>query len=150
MFRFRAPEIRLAVGRVISIRWLSIIYWNIYLFSFFAVCGQPSVPLNAKVKTSVSGQSGISEAHYECDSGYELFGPAVTKCDPKRGWEKELPFCGKSKAMFMQIDSLVSLTLHLLISWLLCKYLHSSYEKILIGYEVWEEAREKHLWYFVR
>lgn len=60
-----------------------------------AVCGQPSVPLNAKVKTTVSGQSGISEAHYECDSGYELFGPSVTKCDPVRGWEKDLPFCGK-------------------------------------------------------
>ena len=68
---------------------------NYINFFFIAVCGQPSVPLNAKVKTSVSGQSGISEAHYECDSGYELFGPSVTKCDPKRGWEKDLPFCGK-------------------------------------------------------
>lgn len=84
-------------------KWIGLYLWfwnkqrsfSHLLFLFVAVCGQPSVPLNAKVKTSVSGQSGISEAHYECDSGYELFGPSVTKCDPKRGWEKDLPFCGK-------------------------------------------------------
>lgn len=59
------------------------------------MCGPPAVPLNAKVKT-VSGDLGIYEASYECDSGYELFGPSTTKCDPKNGWEKDLPFCGKS------------------------------------------------------
>lgn len=64
------------------------------IFFFFSVCGPPAVPLNAKVKT-VSGDLGIYEASYECDSGYELFGPSTTKCDPKNGWEKDLPFCGK-------------------------------------------------------
>lgn len=59
----------------------------------FLVCGPPAVPLNARVKT-VSGELGIYEAKYECDSGYELFGSATLKCDPKKGWEKELPFCG--------------------------------------------------------
>lgn len=53
------------------------------------------MPLNAKVKIISAGSSGISEAHYECDSGYELFGPSTTKCDPVRGWEKDLPLCGK-------------------------------------------------------
>lgn len=43
----------------------------------------------------MSGDLGIYEASYECDSGYELFGPSTTKCDPKNGWEKDLPFCGK-------------------------------------------------------
>lgn len=57
------------------------------------VCGPPAVPLNAKVQT-VSGENGIIEATYECDSGYELFGPRTLKCDLKTGWEKELPFCG--------------------------------------------------------
>lgn len=67
-----------------------------FVFFFFCclVCGQPAVPLNTKVKT-ISSQSGITEAHYECDAGYELFGPSITKCDQKRGWEKDLPFCGK-------------------------------------------------------
>lgn len=68
--------------------------FSFLLFScLFLVCGQPAVPSNAKVKT-VSGELGIYEAAYECDAGYELFGPSVTKCDAKRGWEKELPFCG--------------------------------------------------------
>lgn len=69
------------------------------------MCGPPAVPLNAKVKT-VSGDLGIYEASYECDSGYELFGPSTTKCDPKNGWERDLPFCGKinRKPQFMLND----------------------------------------------
>lgn len=78
---------------------LTILLLHLYLLFWilisFAVCGQPSVPMNAKVKTTISGQSGISEAHYECDSGFELFGPSVTKCDAQKGWEKDLPFCGE-------------------------------------------------------
>ncbi|CAD7078323.1 unnamed protein product [Hermetia illucens] len=65
--------------------------------SRFLVCGQPAVPLNAKVKTT-SGDNGIMEAKYECDPGYELFGPSTIKCDPRRGWERELPFCGTNVA----------------------------------------------------
>lgn len=38
------------------------------------------------------------EAKYECDPGYELFGPSTIKCDPRRGWERELPFCGTNVA----------------------------------------------------
>lgn len=53
------------------------------------------MPSNAKVKTSVSSATGQLEAAYECDAGYELFGLATTKCDPTKGWEKELPFCGE-------------------------------------------------------
>lgn len=64
-----------------------------YVFCI-SVCGQPAVPSNAKVKTTTSS-TGQLEATYECDNGYELFGPATTKCDPIKGWEKELPFCGK-------------------------------------------------------
>lgn len=62
-----------------------------------AVCGPPAVPLNAKVQT-VSDGSSILEAKYECDSGYELFGPSSIKCDVRTGWEKELPFCGTNVA----------------------------------------------------
>lgn len=36
---------------------------------------------------------GYVEAKYECDSGYELFGPVTIKCDQKRGWDRDLPFC---------------------------------------------------------
>lgn len=61
------------------------------------MCGPPAVPLNTKVQT-VSGDSGISEARYECDAGYELFGPKIVKCDPKTGWEREIPFCGTNVA----------------------------------------------------
>ncbi|XP_054729921.1 sushi, von Willebrand factor type A, EGF and pentraxin domain-containing protein 1 [Anastrepha obliqua] len=61
------------------------------------ICGQPAVPLNAKVQT-ISGDTGIIEAKYECDSGYELFGPRTIKCDPFSGWERELPFCGTNVA----------------------------------------------------
>lgn len=60
------------------------------------MCGPPAVPLNAKVKTVSGGDLlGISEATYECDSGYELFGPAKVRCDARKGWERELPFCGR-------------------------------------------------------
>lgn len=72
-----------------------------FLF-FVAVCGHPAVPANAKVKT-ISDQSGYAEAKYECDLGYELFGPNTTKCDSSRGWEKELPFCGEYMTR-MRID----------------------------------------------
>lgn len=73
------------------------------------MCGPPAVPLNAKVKT-VSGDLGIYEASYECDSGYELFGPSTTKCDPKNGWEKDLPFCGKTGENKINEKSLVTNT----------------------------------------
>lgn len=66
---------------------------NQFLFSSFSVCGPPAVPVNAKVQTKTS--DGLIEARYDCDSGYELFGPATIRCDPHKGWEKELPFCGK-------------------------------------------------------
>lgn len=62
-------------------------------FSSVSVCGPPAVPVNAKVQTKTS--DGLIEARYDCDSGYELFGPATIRCDPHKGWEKELPFCGK-------------------------------------------------------
>lgn len=55
------------------------------------------MPSNAKVQTK-SSKEGIYEATYECDSGYELFGHNTIKCDPKKGWEKELPFCGTNVA----------------------------------------------------
>ncbi|KAG5674431.1 hypothetical protein PVAND_004402 [Polypedilum vanderplanki] len=62
-----------------------------------AVCGPPAVPVNSKVQTKTSDY-GLSEATYECDSGYELFGPSTIKCDPVRGWEKQMPFCGTNVA----------------------------------------------------
>lgn len=55
------------------------------------------MPLNAKVQT-ISGDAGFIEAKYDCDSGYELFGPKTIKCDPTSGWERELPFCGTNVA----------------------------------------------------
>lgn len=63
-------------------------------------CGPPAVPLNAKVKTTVDAVTDKpTAATYECDSGYELFGPATVRCDPLRGgWERELPFCGTNVA----------------------------------------------------
>uniref|UniRef100_A0A336K2F8 CSON012544 protein n=1 Tax=Culicoides sonorensis TaxID=179676 RepID=A0A336K2F8_CULSO len=62
------------------------------------VCGPPAVPLNAKVTTQSKEGIGITEARYECDSGYELFGSSTIQCDPIRGWTKELPFCGTNVA----------------------------------------------------
>lgn len=70
-------------------------------FSFFSlciVCGPPAVPLNAKVTTQSKEGVGVTEARYECDSGYELFGQATILCDPVRGWTKDLPFCGTNVA----------------------------------------------------
>ena len=58
------------------------------------------MPVNAKVQTKSS--DGLTEARYECDSGYELFGPSTIRCDPIKGWEKELPFCGE----FYLVDQL--------------------------------------------
>lgn len=55
------------------------------------------MPSNAKVQTK-SSKEGIYEATYECDSGYELFGHSTLKCDSRKGWEKELPFCGTNVA----------------------------------------------------
>lgn len=57
------------------------------------------MPLNAKVKTAgtTNGQ-GLAQASYECDSGYELFGPATVKCDPHKGWDRDMPFCGTNVA----------------------------------------------------
>uniref|UniRef100_A0A1A9VUL7 Sushi, von Willebrand factor type A, EGF and pentraxin domain-containing protein 1 n=1 Tax=Glossina austeni TaxID=7395 RepID=A0A1A9VUL7_GLOAU len=63
----------------------------------YCVCGPPAVPLNAKVQTH-SDDSGFIEAKYECDAGYELFGPVKIKCDSRTGWDKELPFCGTNVA----------------------------------------------------
>ena len=63
------------------------------------MCGPPAVPVNSRVQTK-SSDFGLSEAKYECDSGYELFGPSTIKCDPKKGWEKELPFCGKYQRLY--------------------------------------------------
>lgn len=70
----------------------------IFRFVLLSVCGPPAVPLNAKVKT-VAGDSGLTQVTYECDSGYELFGPATVKCDARRGWEKDIPFCGELKEL---------------------------------------------------
>lgn len=61
---------------------------------FLGICGPPPIPKNSKVQTK-SSDIGLSEATYECDSGYEIFGPSTIKCDSVKGWEKELPFCGK-------------------------------------------------------
>lgn len=69
----------------------------IFIIFVISVCGQPAVPLNAKVQT-ISGDAGIIEAKYDCDSGYELFGPKSIKCDQRTGWERELPFCGTNVA----------------------------------------------------
>lgn len=57
------------------------------------------MPVNSRVQTK-SLDYGISEASYECDSGYELFGSMKIKCDPIKGWERELPFCGKIVFLF--------------------------------------------------
>lgn len=48
--------------------------------------------------TVASVDGGYVEAKYECDSGYELFGPATVKCDQKHGWDRDLPFCGTNVA----------------------------------------------------
>lgn len=56
------------------------------------------MPLNSKVTTQSKEGIGVTEARYECDSGYELFGQATILCDPVRGWTKDLPFCGTNVA----------------------------------------------------
>ena len=70
---------------------------KLYLYLFLGICGPPPIPKNSKVQTK-SSEFGLSEATYECDSGYEIFGPSTIKCDSVKGWEKELPFCGKYKS----------------------------------------------------
>lgn len=81
-------------------------FFFFYFVYLFIVCGQPAVPANAKVKTAISVQGGNTEATYECDSGYELFGPTTTKCDPVRGWEKDLPFCGECNTFLLFLVNL--------------------------------------------
>ncbi|XP_055682887.1 sushi, von Willebrand factor type A, EGF and pentraxin domain-containing protein 1 isoform X2 [Lutzomyia longipalpis] len=61
------------------------------------VCGPPAVPANSRVGIATI-DSGYVEARYECDSGYELFGSPTIRCDPKRGWDKDIPFCGTNVA----------------------------------------------------
>uniref|UniRef100_A0A182FK45 Sushi, von Willebrand factor type A, EGF and pentraxin domain-containing protein 1 n=1 Tax=Anopheles albimanus TaxID=7167 RepID=A0A182FK45_ANOAL len=65
-----------------------------------AVCGPPAVPANAKVHPTKAddGSGGLRSARYECDAGYELFGPDTIRCDPAKGWDRELPFCGTNVA----------------------------------------------------
>ncbi|XP_049300024.1 sushi, von Willebrand factor type A, EGF and pentraxin domain-containing protein 1 [Anopheles funestus] len=64
------------------------------------VCGPPAVPANAKVHTEKAndGSGGLKSARYDCDAGYELFGPDTIRCDPTKGWDRELPFCGTNVA----------------------------------------------------
>ncbi|KAM7347402.1 CUB and Sushi multiple domains furrowed [Cochliomyia hominivorax] len=77
--------------------WSLMLIMSTLRVTYSQVCGPPAVPLNAKVQTVLDGSS-ILEAKYECDSGYELFGPTSIKCDARTGWEKELPFCGTNVA----------------------------------------------------
>jgi Sushi repeat (SCR repeat) len=58
------------------------------------VCGPPAIPANSRVTTKTTDY-GIGEAKYECDTGYELFGQDTVRCDAKKGWDKEMPFCGE-------------------------------------------------------
>ncbi|XP_058831094.1 sushi, von Willebrand factor type A, EGF and pentraxin domain-containing protein 1 [Topomyia yanbarensis] len=64
------------------------------------VCGPPAIPANARVHTQPAdgGGPGFRSAKYECDSGYELFGSETIRCDPVKGWDRELPFCGTNVA----------------------------------------------------
>lgn len=94
----KMPAINFFLPRLISILQAHkklFLNWTLNPFLLFpiSVCGPPAVPVNAKVQTKTS--DGLIEARYDCDSGYELFGPATIRCDPHKGWEKELPFCGR-------------------------------------------------------
>uniref|UniRef100_A0A8W7Q5B0 Furrowed n=1 Tax=Anopheles coluzzii TaxID=1518534 RepID=A0A8W7Q5B0_ANOCL len=64
------------------------------------VCGPPAVPANARVHTekATDGSGGLKSARYDCDPGYELFGSETIRCDPVKGWDRELPFCGTNVA----------------------------------------------------
>ncbi|XP_058127402.1 sushi, von Willebrand factor type A, EGF and pentraxin domain-containing protein 1 [Anopheles ziemanni] len=64
------------------------------------VCGPPAIPANARVHTEKAegASGGLKSARYDCDSGYELFGPETIRCDPVKGWDRELPFCGTNVA----------------------------------------------------
>lgn len=61
------------------------------------MCGPPAIPANSRVTTKAADY-GIGEAKYECDTGYELFGSDTVRCDAKKGWDKEMPFCGELRA----------------------------------------------------
>jgi hypothetical protein len=67
---------------------------NYFSFLLITVCGPPAIPSNSRVTTKAA-EFGIGEAKYECDTGYELFGTDTIKCDAKKGWDKEMPFCGE-------------------------------------------------------
>lgn len=67
----------------------------VFIFCSILVCGPPAVPSNSRVQTKAGPNNGFSEATYECDAGYEIFGSKTVKCDSDKGWEKEIPFCGK-------------------------------------------------------
>ena len=62
-------------------------------------CPHPAVPLYAQVTLSPTDSSGLlkfgSTATYQCDDGYELFGPSVRTCHSSGKWTGDLPYCGK-------------------------------------------------------
>ena len=62
-------------------------------------CPHPAVPLYAQVTLSPTDSSGLlkfgSTATYQCDDGYELFGPALRTCHSSGKWTGDLPYCGK-------------------------------------------------------
>lgn len=69
----------------------------IYCFHFLGDrrCGHPAVPPNARVSLSVNTDIVPGTvATYECDDGYELFGPHQRECTLRGDWTAEPPFCG--------------------------------------------------------
>ncbi|XP_058805446.1 sushi, von Willebrand factor type A, EGF and pentraxin domain-containing protein 1 isoform X1 [Phymastichus coffea] len=57
-------------------------------------CGQPAVPMNARVSLSDESLKVGTTATYTCDVGYELFGANSLTCGNKGKWLGEMAFCG--------------------------------------------------------
>lgn len=64
-----------------------------------AYCGNPAVPINARVSVSSNSFKEGSIATYTCDDGYELFGSSTAVCLANGLWSGELPFCGLNIAV---------------------------------------------------
>ncbi|XP_022690901.1 CUB and sushi domain-containing protein 3-like isoform X2 [Varroa jacobsoni] len=59
-------------------------------------CPPPAVPLYSTVHLQMSASE--SKANYSCDTGYELFGPAMRICEGGR-WQGRMPYCATNVAL---------------------------------------------------
>ena len=72
------------------------------LFSAGVSCGQPGIPINGRVNTSV-GTSFGDVASYSCDVGYLLIGLNETTCQADGQWNGSVPTCESELLQFSTV-----------------------------------------------